>query len=99
MSERTPLQEAEELGLLLLEPRSLYDRCLVAVVRGPDDSWASVRDPEAPCAQYSMAQCIEVLMDSEGWSYDEALDWFDFNVSGGWVGQSTPTFRDDLDSL
>ena len=70
--------------------------CLVGVVYGPQDSWGSARDPEVPCAQYSMRLCMEALMASEDWDWDEALDWFDYNVSGGWVGQGTPTFLMDL---
>ena len=31
----------------------------------------------------------------DGMSYDEAMEYFDFNVQGAWVGENTPIFLDD----
>ncbi len=31
---------------------------------------------------YSYWRCLEVLMESNGWSYDDAVDYFEFNVMG-----------------
>lgn len=40
---------------------------------------------------YSVTKCIEVLM-RDGVSYEEALEHFDFNVAGAWVGPETPVW-------
>ena len=39
---------------------------------------------------YDYDKVIKILM--EDMSYEEAVEHFDFNVIGGWVGDSTPVF-------
>jgi len=48
-----------------------------------------------PVAVYSRSQCMDILITRDGMSYEEALEYFDFNVSGAYVGKSTPIFMDD----
>ena len=48
-----------------------------------------------PLAIYSRNRCINILMKRDGMSSDEATEYFDFNVIGAWVGESTPVFLDD----
>jgi hypothetical protein len=36
-------------------------------------------------------------MSEDGMDYETAMEHFSFNVSGGWVGDSTPFFLDDFD--
>ena len=48
-----------------------------------------------PIAVYSRKKCIEILMDDGIIEYDEATEYFDFNVAGAYVGESTPVFLDD----
>ena len=31
-------------------------------------------------------------MKREGWTYEEAVEWMDFNVVGAWMGEGTPMF-------
>jgi len=45
-----------------------------------------------PLAAYSYEKCIEILMDRDGISYEEAVEHFDFNVIGAWLGEGTPVF-------
>ena len=40
---------------------------------------------------YSHSRCIEILM-QEGMTEEEALEYFDYNVQGAWVGEGTPIF-------
>ena len=40
---------------------------------------------------YSHSRCIEILM-REGMTEEEALEYFDYNVQGAWVGEGTPIF-------
>ncbi len=38
---------------------------------------------------YSKSICIEILM-SDGMTEEDALEYFEFNVSSAWVGDMTP---------
>ena len=40
---------------------------------------------------YDEDKVIEILM-KDGMSYEEAVEYFDFNIAGAWVGDSTPFF-------
>lgn len=44
---------------------------------------------------YSTIECIRVLQ-REGMSYDDALEHFYYNVRGGYVGEQTPIWCNDL---
>jgi hypothetical protein len=44
---------------------------------------------------YSVEKCIEILM-KQGMDMTEAVEYFDFNVSGSYVGEKTPIWCDDL---
>lgn len=39
---------------------------------------------------YSVKKCLEILIQKEGMTQEEALEHFCYNVSGGWVGDQTP---------
>lgn len=41
-------------------------------------------------AVYDEDLCIKRLMDRDGMSLEEAVEFFDFNVAGAWVGPQTP---------
>tara|TARA_R110000751_G_scaffold135641_1_gene238489 strand:- start:989 stop:1243 length:255 start_codon:yes stop_codon:yes gene_type:complete len=41
---------------------------------------------------YSVDDCCEILMVDHDMGYDEAMEYFDFNVRGAIVGPSTPIF-------
>lgn len=40
---------------------------------------------------YDAEKCVKILMD-QGMTEEEAIDYFDFNVVGAWVGEETPIF-------
>lgn len=44
---------------------------------------------------YSKLKCIEVIMLTSDLSYDEAIEFLDFNVFGSYVGELTPIWCDD----
>jgi hypothetical protein len=46
-----------------------------------------------PILCYSTAKIIETLM-REGMTEEEAVEFFDFNIIGGWFGDGTPIFLD-----
>jgi hypothetical protein len=79
----------EDDGLLYLEPRDLYDPCIVGVGRRFHDTFLI----------YDIDKIIEALTKDGvegGADYDEAREdareHFEFNVIGGWVGNATPGF-------
>tara|TARA_R110002020_G_scaffold366826_2_gene578837 strand:- start:298 stop:546 length:249 start_codon:yes stop_codon:yes gene_type:complete len=45
-----------------------------------------------PVAVYNRDKCIDILMNRDGMDDEEAIEFFDFNVAGAWVGESTPIF-------
>ena len=48
-----------------------------------------------PRLAYSKDKCISILMVRDGMSYEEAIEYFDYNVSGAYVGEKTPIWVDD----
>lgn len=44
---------------------------------------------------YAVPQCIDILVES-GMPYEEALEFFDFNVRGAYVGERTPIWMDQI---
>lgn len=44
-----------------------------------------------PCAIYDYDRCIEILTDDDC-DYEQAIEYFEFNVIGAYVGPQTPLF-------
>jgi hypothetical protein len=40
---------------------------------------------------YDTEKCVKILMD-QGMTEEEAIDYFEYNVVGSWVGEETPIF-------
>lgn len=45
-------------------------------------------------AVYDYHLCLDVLQHRDGMSWEEAHEFFEFNVVGAWVGPNTPVFID-----
>jgi len=47
----------------------------------------------------SKEKCLKILHDRDGMTWEEALEFFDFNVTGAYMGALTPVFftRSSLD--
>lgn len=43
-------------------------------------------------AVYDRQKCIEILIERDGMSDEEAVEYFEYNVTGAWVGEYTPIF-------
>jgi len=54
--------------MLLLEPRLQFDKCIIGVM------YTDSR------VVYDASLVIQVFMEINEWSYDEALEWFEYNV-------------------
>jgi|TARA_R110000787_G_scaffold1871_2_gene7899 hypothetical protein len=64
-----------------------FEECLVGV---------GSRCGQPDIAVYDQEKCIQVLM-SQGMGHEEALEYFDFNVLGAWVGEETPIFVSEIE--
>jgi len=45
---------------------------------------------------YSVKGIIKILMTRDGMAEEEALEYYDYNMEGGWVGDQTPIWCYDL---
>ena len=46
-------------------------------------------------AVYSIEKAIEVLMQDQGQSREEAVEWLEHNSIGAWVGDDTPIWIEE----
>ena len=66
---------------LLLEPREQFDQAYVGyATKGPKD----------PVACYEFSLIMDCLMDKDDLDEQDAVDHFDYNIKGTWVGEHTP---------
>ena len=65
---------------LTLEPREQYDKCIVGVTYHGD------------CIVYDANLVIQSLITDQEMTEEEALDWFEYNVIGSYMGENTPIF-------
>ena len=70
------------------------------IADGFDDAIIGVseRFGRSPIVAYDKDKCIQVLMDRDGMDYEDAIEFFNFNVIGAWVGKGTPEFITVKDS-
>ena len=45
-----------------------------------------------PVVAYDKDKCIEILVNSGEMSYEEAIEYFYFNVIGAYMGEGTPVY-------
>jgi hypothetical protein len=68
---------------------------------GFEDAFVGIsrRFGQEALACYDYRKCIELIMDGGAGTEEEAVEYFEFNVIGAWVGNGTPVFvelaRDD----
>jgi hypothetical protein len=63
--------------MIYLEPREIYDKFIVGVAEGINI--------EEPCLIYSKQLILNHLKDI-------ALEYFEYNIAGSYLGPSTPIF-------
>lgn len=45
-----------------------------------------------PVVAYDVDKIIKIMIERDGMSYEEAFEFFEFNILGAWVGEFTPIF-------
>ena len=49
-------------------------------------------DWDRPVAVYDREACIRVLVERDGMTHEDAVEFFNFNTLGSWVGEQTPIY-------
>jgi hypothetical protein len=68
---------------------------------GFDDAILGVVDrigSDGPILCYSRERVIEILKARDGMTDEEAVEFFEFNIAGAYVGPGTPCFLSPYDS-
>ena len=60
-----------------------YDEAVLGVAR---------RCSQPDLIAYDVEKIIEILMTRDDMTYEDAVEFFDFNIAGAWVGEETPIF-------
>lgn len=45
-----------------------------------------------PVVAYDVDKMIDIMIERDGMTYEEALEYFNFNILGAWMGEFTPIF-------
>tara|TARA_R110000796_G_scaffold161858_1_gene278629 strand:- start:7745 stop:7990 length:246 start_codon:yes stop_codon:yes gene_type:complete len=59
------------------------------IADGFDDAIIGV-DTRSMRLIYSVTKCYDVLMERDGMEFADAVEYFDYNVEGAYVGEKTP---------
>lgn len=80
---------------MILTVAELYPDCMT--IDGYDDCIIGVasRFGMSDCVAYDRNKIIKKL-EQDGMSLEEAEEFFEYNILGAWVGETTPIFIDDL---
>jgi hypothetical protein len=54
-------------------------------------------DDELPRLAYSVEKIVEILMNRDGMTRDEAQEFFDFNIFNAYMGEYNPSFIFDME--
>ena len=64
-----------------------FDDAIIGICRKAGNS---------PIVTYSYEKCVEVLINQQNMSHEEAIEWMEFNVVSAYMGPHTPAFIDLL---
>ena len=71
----------------------LTDGETIQLADGFEDAFIGIaRQFGKPFAVYDRQKCIDILVERDEMSYEDAEEYFQFNVEGAWVGENTPAF-------
>jgi hypothetical protein len=74
---------------------SYYEDEELLLVDGFDDAVIGI-DESTMRIIYSSGKCIEILMLQSEMLLDQAIEFFEFNVKGSYVGDKTPIWCEDM---
>jgi hypothetical protein len=73
--------DAHDCELILFDPPDHFDHAILGIIEGYG---------QAPAVLYDHAKVIEAMAEDMG--LEDALEWFDFNTIGAYLGEATPRF-------
>ena len=62
----------------------------VVLVSGLDDAFIGCT-PDG-VAVYNIDRCLEIIAEDDNFTIEDAIEHFEFNISGAYVGEKTPLF-------
>lgn len=51
-----------------------------------------------PVVAYDVEKILEIMIERDGMSYEESIEFFDFNIKGAWMGDFTPIYITKLEN-
>jgi len=51
-----------------------------------------------PVVAYDVEKILEIMIERDGMTYEEAMEFFDFNIQGAWMGDFTPIYITKLEN-
>lgn len=45
-----------------------------------------------PVVAYDVDKMLDIMVERDGMTYEEAMEYFDFNILGAWMGENTPVY-------
>jgi hypothetical protein len=45
-----------------------------------------------PIVAYDVDKMLEIMVERDGMSYEDAMEYFDYNILGAWMGENTPVY-------
>ncbi|MFW6247436.1 MAG: hypothetical protein ACOC22_04685 [bacterium] len=72
-----------------------YDDVELVTADGFDEAVIGIEDNTLRLV-YSINKCVDILVKRDGMKLDEALEYFNFNVSDVYLGDKTPIWVNDL---
>lgn len=70
-----------------LNPLSFYPTDLKGAIIGRVERFGM-----EPLILLDKEKCLKIFEDRDGMTREEAIEFFDFNVIGAWLGEGTPCF-------
>ena len=47
---------------------------------------------QPPLIAYSVDTMLDIMVTRDGMTYEDAVEHFEYNIAGGWIGENTPMF-------
>jgi hypothetical protein len=51
-----------------------------------------------PVVAYDVEKILEIMIERDEMTYEEAMEFFDFNIQGAWMGDFTPIYITKLEN-
>jgi hypothetical protein len=69
----------------------------ILVADGFEDAFIGIgRQFNRSIAVYDRQKCIDILINRDGMDFEQAEEYFQYNVQGAYVGEDTPIFMEKL---